>query len=58
MGGGPGRRVRVLIIVVWGMPREAVALGAAVQVLGLQEIPVRLRAIADSMDVTRAGATA
>ena len=40
------------------MPREAVALGAAVQVLGLLEIPVRLRAIADSMDVTRAGATA
>jgi len=42
--------------VVWGMPREAVLLGAAAQVLGLLEIPVRLRAIADSMDVTRVGA--
>ena len=44
--------------VVWGMPREAVVLGAAAQVLGLHEIPARLRAIADSMDVTRAGAGA
>jgi two-component system chemotaxis response regulator CheB len=43
--------------VVWGMPHEAVVLGAAAQVLGLHEIPARLRAIADSMDVTRAGAT-
>jgi two-component system, chemotaxis family, protein-glutamate methylesterase/glutaminase len=42
--------------VVWGMPREAVALGAAVQVMGLHEIPARLRALAESMDVTRAGA--
>ena len=40
--------------VVWGMPREAVELGAAVHVLGLQDIPARVRAIADSMDVTRA----
>jgi len=39
--------------VVWGMPREAVALGAATHVLGLPEIPGRLTAIADSMDVTR-----
>lgn len=44
--------------VVWGMPREAVLLGAAVQVLGLNEIPSRLRAIADSMDVTRSKASA
>jgi two-component system chemotaxis response regulator CheB len=43
--------------VVWGMPREAVVLGAAVHVLALHEIPVRLGAIADSMDVTRANAT-
>jgi two-component system chemotaxis response regulator CheB len=43
--------------VVWGMPREAVALGAAAHVLGLHEIPTRLRAIADSMDVTKATAT-
>jgi two-component system chemotaxis response regulator CheB len=40
--------------VVWGMPHEAVVLGAAAHVLGLHEIPARLRAIADSMDVTRA----
>jgi two-component system, chemotaxis family, protein-glutamate methylesterase/glutaminase len=44
--------------VVWGMPREAVALGAAVQVMGLHEIPARLRALAESMDVTRASASA
>jgi two-component system, chemotaxis family, protein-glutamate methylesterase/glutaminase len=43
--------------VVWGMPHEAVVLGAAAHVLGLHEIPARLRAIADSMDVTRAAAT-
>jgi two-component system chemotaxis response regulator CheB len=43
--------------VVWGMPREAVLLGAAAQVLGLLEIPVRLCAIADSMDVTRVSAS-
>jgi two-component system, chemotaxis family, protein-glutamate methylesterase/glutaminase len=43
--------------VVWGMPHEAVVLGAAAHVLGLHEIPARLRTIADSMDVTRAGAT-
>ncbi|MBS0418104.1 MAG: chemotaxis response regulator protein-glutamate methylesterase [Proteobacteria bacterium] len=42
--------------VVWGMPREAVALGAAVQVMGLHEIPGRLRALAESMDVTRSAA--
>jgi two-component system, chemotaxis family, protein-glutamate methylesterase/glutaminase len=39
--------------VVWGMPREAVALGAAGQVLALQDIPAKVRAIAESMDVTR-----
>jgi two-component system chemotaxis response regulator CheB len=39
--------------VVWGMPREAVALGAAAHVLGLNEIPARLQALADSMDVTK-----
>jgi len=43
--------------VVWGMPREAVAIGAAVQVLGLHEIPGRLRALAESMDVTRSSAS-
>jgi two-component system chemotaxis response regulator CheB len=43
--------------VVWGMPREAVAIGAAVQVMGLHEIPARLRALAESMDVTRSSAS-
>ena len=43
--------------VVWGMPREAVAIGAAVQVMGLHEIPGRLRALAESMDVTRSSAS-
>jgi len=42
--------------VVWGMPREAVALGAAVHVLGLHEIPGRIRSLADSMDVTKTSA--
>lgn len=42
--------------VVWGMPREAVAIGAAIQVLGLHEIAARLHALAESMDVTRARA--
>jgi two-component system chemotaxis response regulator CheB len=42
--------------VVWGMPREAVALGAAGQVLALQDIPAKVRAIAESMDVTRSAA--
>lgn len=42
--------------VVWGMPREAVALGAAVHTLGLHEIPGRIRALADSMDVTKSSA--
>ncbi len=39
--------------VVWGMPREAVEIGAAAHVLPLGEIPGRLRALADSMDITR-----
>jgi two-component system chemotaxis response regulator CheB len=43
--------------VVWGMPREAVALGAAAQVLGLHEISGRIRSLADSMDVTKSSAT-
>ena len=38
------------------MPREAVAIGAALQVMGLHEIPARLRALAESMDVTRSKA--
>jgi two-component system chemotaxis response regulator CheB len=42
--------------VVWGMPREAVALGAAAHILALQDIPAKVRALAESMDVTRSGA--
>jgi two-component system chemotaxis response regulator CheB len=42
--------------VVWGMPREAVALGAAAHVLGLHEIPTRLQVLAESMDVTKVSA--
>jgi two-component system, chemotaxis family, protein-glutamate methylesterase/glutaminase len=52
--GGPTIAQDETTSVVWGMPREAVALGAAVQVLALQDIPSRIRALADSMDVTRA----
>jgi two-component system, chemotaxis family, protein-glutamate methylesterase/glutaminase len=43
--------------VVFGMPREAIALGAASQVMGLHEIPGRIRQLAESMDVTRSSAT-
>jgi two-component system chemotaxis response regulator CheB len=39
--------------VVWGMPREAITLGGAVQVLPLQDIPASVRALAESMDLTR-----
>jgi two-component system chemotaxis response regulator CheB len=40
--------------IVWGMPREAVTIGAAAQVLPLGEIGVRILSLADEMDVTRA----
>jgi two-component system chemotaxis response regulator CheB len=43
--------------VVWGMPREAVMLGAALHTLGLHEIAAKLRILAESMDVTRASTT-
>jgi len=39
--------------VVWGMPGEAVALGAAQRVLPLPDIAPALRRLADSMDITR-----
>jgi two-component system chemotaxis response regulator CheB len=39
--------------VVWGMPGEAVALGAAIDVLPLQRIAERTLALAAAMDVTR-----
>ncbi|MFM1886364.1 MAG: chemotaxis response regulator protein-glutamate methylesterase of group 1 operon [Pseudomonadota bacterium] len=44
--------------VVWGMPGEAVALGAAAEVLPLGQISRRLRALSESMDLTRNAATA
>jgi two-component system chemotaxis response regulator CheB len=39
--------------IVWGMPGEAVAAGAAADVLPLGEICPRLLALADEMDITR-----
>jgi len=41
--------------VVWGMPGEAVALGAAAEVLPLGKVAARLCALAESMDITRNG---
>jgi two-component system chemotaxis response regulator CheB len=43
---------------VWGMPGEAVAVGAAQDVLPLGEIPNRILALSDEMDVTRRTAKA
>ena len=40
--------------VVWGMPGEAVALGAAQYVLPLEQIAAKLRTLAETMDLTRA----
>jgi two-component system chemotaxis response regulator CheB len=42
--------------VVWGMPGEAVAIGAAGEVLPLDQIARRLRALSESMDITRQAA--
>jgi two-component system, chemotaxis family, protein-glutamate methylesterase/glutaminase len=39
--------------VVWGMPGEAVALGAAQHVVALESVASRIRSLADSMDITR-----
>jgi two-component system chemotaxis response regulator CheB len=39
--------------VVWGMPGEAVALGAAQHVVSLDSVAGKIRALADSMDITR-----
>ena len=44
--------------VVWGMPGEAVALGAAQLVLPLSAIAVRLMALVAAMDITRASGSA
>ena len=39
--------------IVWGMPGEAVALGAAADVLPLCNIHARISALSDEMDITR-----
>jgi two-component system, chemotaxis family, protein-glutamate methylesterase/glutaminase len=39
--------------VVWGMPGEAVNIGAAADVLPLQKIAARVMALANEMDITR-----
>ncbi len=42
--------------VVWGMPGEAVALGAAEHVLALEHIAAKIRSLAETMDITREAA--
>jgi two-component system chemotaxis response regulator CheB len=39
--------------VVWGMPGEAVTLGAAQHVIPLEGVASKIRSLADSMDITR-----
>jgi two-component system, chemotaxis family, protein-glutamate methylesterase/glutaminase len=39
--------------VVWGMPGEAVALGAAEHVVALESVAGKILALADAMDITR-----
>jgi two-component system chemotaxis response regulator CheB len=39
--------------VVWGMPGEAVAIGAAQHVLAIETVAAKIRLLADSMDITR-----
>jgi two-component system, chemotaxis family, protein-glutamate methylesterase/glutaminase len=39
--------------VVWGMPGEAVAIGAAEEVVSIDDMASRLRALAEGMDVTK-----
>ena len=39
--------------VVWGMPGEAVALGAAEHIVPLEAVAARIRQLADAMDLTR-----
>jgi two-component system chemotaxis response regulator CheB len=43
--------------IVWGMPGEAVALGAAQDVMSLGEIHTRIMALANEMDVTKSADT-
>ncbi len=44
--------------VVWGMPGEAVALGAAQHVVPLDAVAARIRQLAEAMDITREPRTA
>jgi two-component system chemotaxis response regulator CheB len=39
--------------VVWGMPGEAVSVGAAQHVIALDSVAGKIRSLADSMDITR-----
>jgi two-component system chemotaxis response regulator CheB len=39
--------------VVWGMPGEAVCLGAAQHIVALDCVAAKIRSLADSMDITR-----
>ncbi|HVO48115.1 MAG TPA: chemotaxis response regulator protein-glutamate methylesterase [Steroidobacteraceae bacterium] len=39
--------------VVWGMPGEAVSMGAAQHVLPLESVAAKIRSLADAMDITR-----
>ncbi len=41
--------------VVWGMPGEAVAIGAAQHVLPLDRVATKLSALAEQLDITRTG---
>jgi chemotaxis response regulator CheB len=38
---------------VWGMPGEAVALGAAQHVMALENVAGKILSLADAMDITR-----
>jgi len=44
--------------VVWGMPGEAVAIGAAAEELPLQRIAARVLGLASEMDITRGASKA
>ncbi len=44
--------------VVWGMPGEAVALGAAQHVVPLENVAARIRQLAEATDITRESRTA
>jgi two-component system, chemotaxis family, protein-glutamate methylesterase/glutaminase len=39
--------------VVWGMPGEAVSLGAAQNILALENVAGKILSLADAMDITR-----